>query len=209
MVADIPGLIEGASEGKGLGHQFLRHVERARVLVVLVDLAPVDERRRPSSSAILLDELGRYQPDLLERPRLVVGSQADLGRPTSDGDGLDLVVSAVTGEGVAELGRRAWPSRRPSRERRVRRARRLRRPPARRRGLRRRAGRRRRFVVSGAQAERAVALSDLTNAEALADAHDRLRRLGVDRALARAGRQPGDTCRIGGLALRVRASDET
>ncbi|MET0147972.1 MAG: GTPase ObgE, partial [Acidimicrobiales bacterium] len=78
VVADIPGLIEGASEGKGLGHQFLRHIERARVLVILCDLAPADGVPVAEQQRILLDELGQYQPDLLDRPRLVVGSRADM-----------------------------------------------------------------------------------------------------------------------------------
>src|SRR5437016_1141126 len=63
VVADIPGLIEGASEGRGLGHQFLRHVERARALLALVDLAPADGRTPQEQERILLDELGRYEPD--------------------------------------------------------------------------------------------------------------------------------------------------
>ncbi len=80
VVADIPGLIEGAAEGRGLGHQFLRHVERARALCVLVDLAweaaglpPPAEQER-----VLLAELGAYQPELLDRPRIVAGSRLDL-----------------------------------------------------------------------------------------------------------------------------------
>src|SRR5687767_1325647 len=81
VVADIPGLIEGASEGKGLGHRFLRHVERARVLVVLLDLTadPVEQER------VLLQELGRYRAELLERPRVVVGSKADAATAEFDG----------------------------------------------------------------------------------------------------------------------------
>ena len=64
VVADIPGLIEGASEGRGLGHKFLRHVERARVLLVLADLGE-DEGRAPREQVrILLDELRRYRPEL-------------------------------------------------------------------------------------------------------------------------------------------------
>ncbi len=65
VVADIPGLIEGASEGRGLGHRFLRHVERARALVVLIDLAPSEGRSPAEQERVLLEELGRYQPDLL------------------------------------------------------------------------------------------------------------------------------------------------
>src|SRR3954449_13348634 len=77
VLADIPGLVEGAAEGRGLGHRFLRHVERARVLVLLLDLASVDGRSAADQEAILLSELGRYRPELLRRPRLVVGSKAD------------------------------------------------------------------------------------------------------------------------------------
>src|SRR3954465_1950368 len=68
VVADIPGLIEGASEGKGLGHQFLRHIERARVLALLIDLAADSAQATPAEQQrILLDELGRYRPELLSR----------------------------------------------------------------------------------------------------------------------------------------------
>ena len=95
VMADIPGLVEGAAEGKGLGHQFLRHIERARVLVVLLDLAAPDAGGMAPAEQlrILLAELGVYRPELLERPRLVVGSKADLA---SDDEGLcDLVLSAA------------------------------------------------------------------------------------------------------------------
>ncbi|HLF40386.1 MAG TPA: GTPase ObgE, partial [Acidimicrobiia bacterium] len=70
VVADVPGLIEGASEGRGLGHRFLRHVERARALVILLDLASLEGRSPEEQERVLLDELGRYQPELLDRPRL-------------------------------------------------------------------------------------------------------------------------------------------
>src|SRR5215510_10043206 len=78
VLADIPGLVEGAAEGRGLGHQFLRHVERARVLVILLDLANVEGRTPEEQEAVLLAELGQYEPELLERPRLVVASKADV-----------------------------------------------------------------------------------------------------------------------------------
>src|SRR4051812_47787127 len=99
VLADIPGLIEGAAEGRGLGHTFLRHVERARVLVVLLDLAPVDERSPEDQERILLDEIGRYRPELLERPRLVVGTKADVATSElHDPDAITL--SAVTRAGL-------------------------------------------------------------------------------------------------------------
>src|SRR4051812_21126849 len=91
VLADIPGVVEGAAEGRGLGHRFLRHVERARALVLLLDLAPVDERSPDEQERILLAELERYRPELLERPRLVIGSKADVATAAYDG----LKVSAV------------------------------------------------------------------------------------------------------------------
>ena len=103
VMADIPGLVEGAAAGKGLGHQFLRHIERARVLVVLLDLsAPLVGGDAPSEQLrILLSELGSYRPELLDRPRVVIGSKADVG--TDDERVSDLVLSAATGEGMAAL----------------------------------------------------------------------------------------------------------
>ena len=104
VMADIPGLVEGAAEGKGLGHQFLRHIERARVLVVLLDLgapdaggvSPAEQRR------ILLSELGSYRPELLERPTIVVGSKGDVG---TDEEGVcDMVLSVAAGTGVRGAG---------------------------------------------------------------------------------------------------------
>src|SRR6478609_5335808 len=99
VLADMPGLIEGAAEGRGLGHQFLRHIERARVLVVLCDLAPVDGRSPDEQARVLIDELRRYRPDLLDRPRVIVGSKVDVATEPFDG----LAISAVTRSGLDEL----------------------------------------------------------------------------------------------------------
>ena len=79
VVADIPGLIEGASEGHGLGHQFLRHVERCRVLVHLVDLSAGDEGRDPVKDFDILNrELQKYSAILADKPQLVVANKLDL-----------------------------------------------------------------------------------------------------------------------------------
>jgi GTP-binding protein len=197
IVADIPGLIEGASEGKGLGHQFLRHVERARVLCVLLDLSPLAGHPPADQERILLKELGDYRPELLDRHRVVIGSRADL----ADGDGFDgHRISSVTGEGIAELrgtlARTVAEAREtePSTEGFV-----VLRPAA--EGFRVERADDGSFHVVGRQAERAVALSDLTNPEALAVAQHRLTSIGVDRALQRAGVQPGDTVHIGGFTF--------
>ena len=204
VVADIPGLIEGASEGKGLGHQFLRHIERARGIVLLLDLAPLDGVGPAEQERVLLRELGRYQPDMLERPRIAIGSRCDLEGQvdatvdTSSFDGLR--TSAVTGDGIAEL---LGEMRRLVEE--ARRAERtdegfvVHRPVG--EGIRVDRDDDGSFVVVGRQAERAVNLSDLTNLDALDYAQARLKRLGVPKALARAGAQPGDTVRIGRMTF--------
>jgi GTP-binding protein len=77
-VADIPGLIEGAHTGKGLGHEFLRHIERCRLLLVLLDMAGVDGRKPWDDFTQLLSELERHNPLLLEKPRLIVANKLDL-----------------------------------------------------------------------------------------------------------------------------------
>jgi GTP-binding protein len=200
VVADIPGLIEGAADGKGLGHQFLRHVERARVLLILVDLAMADGTTPADQERVLLRELEAYQPQLLARPHLLVGSRADLegvaGPLHADFEALR--ISAVTGAGLAQLtGRLAdlvveARGAEPEPEGFT-----VHRPvPA---GFRVDRDDDGAFVVVGRQAERAVALSDLTNPDALDFARNRLSRMGVDKALARAGAREGDTVRIGGF----------
>ncbi len=195
VVADIPGLIEGAAEGKGLGHQFLRHVERARVLLVMLDLAPYDQTSPETQLEVLLNELGSYDPSLLERPRIVVGSRIDLA-PDSPFEGL--TVSAVTGAGLpqvvgamstAVLEARAEQ---PETEARV-----IHRPAGEELMVER--DEYNVLVVKSRAAQRAVLLSDMTDDDALEYARDRLKRLGVNKALRRAGAVEGETVRIGEL----------
>jgi GTP-binding protein len=112
VLADLPGLIEGANMGKGLGLQFLRHVERTQVLVFLVDAATED----PAATLALLErEVAGYSAALAEKPRRVVLSKADLLPPEARADaaarlGLPdaLVISAHTGLGVRELLEELW-----------------------------------------------------------------------------------------------------
>jgi GTPase len=194
VLADIPGLVEGAAEGRGLGHEFLRHVERARVLVLLLDLASVEGYAPADQERVLVAELERYQPDLLERPRLVVGSKSDV----ADFDGLR--ISAVTHAGLDTfLGRLAtavaqareaepvtegFVVHRPSEE-----------------GFSVVRDNDGAWRVQGRDAERVVAMADLTNDEAVAYVQERFRRMGVERALTRAGARGGDTVRIGAIEL--------
>jgi GTP-binding protein len=202
VVADIPGLIEGASDGKGLGHRFLRHIERARVLVLLLDMAggPDGQMSTADQQAVLLRELGAYEPDLLERSRLVVGSRSDMASTANDDPTIDVQISAVTGENLPVLvGRMADAVRGERDAEPVSESFVVHRPAG--EGFRIEREDDGSYRVIGRQAERAVALSDLTNLDALDLAHHRLRKLGVDRALARAGVQEGDTVHIGGLSF--------
>ena len=208
VLADIPGLIEGASEGRGLGHRFLRHVERARVLLVLIDLCELADCAPTDQLAVLLRELGRYRPELLERPRLVVGSRADTAPGASFGS-TGGRLSSVTGEGVAavlgELSRMVTEARssEPISEAPV-----VHRPlpSVQEVTVRRVDGGT--WTVEGRAAARAVALSDLTDPGALAYAQDRLRSLGVERALARAGAAYGDEVRVGDFSFTYRDDTE-
>ncbi|WP_221030968.1 GTPase ObgE [Actomonas aquatica] len=78
LLADVPGLIEGASDNRGLGHRFLRHIERCAVLMFLIDMAAVDGRDPREDYATLLSELEAYDPALMEKPRLVIANKMDL-----------------------------------------------------------------------------------------------------------------------------------
>lgn len=103
VMADIPGLIEGASDGKGLGHQFLRHVERTRVLAVLIDSL---EEHPQDVLDTLLGELEAFNPDLLDRPRIVLRTKSDLGGEPFGFE--DAAISAVTGDGLDSLVYTLW-----------------------------------------------------------------------------------------------------
>jgi GTPase len=114
VMADIPGLIEGASEGAGLGHQFLRHVERCRVLIHVIDLFAQGEGREPVRDfEILRKELGKHSPELAQKPQIVAANKIDLPEARAKlpelaaemkQQGLPLFpISAATGEGLQPL----------------------------------------------------------------------------------------------------------
>jgi GTP-binding protein len=116
VVADIPGLIEGAAEGAGLGHQFLRHLERTRLLLHLVDIAPLDETANPAKEAkALVKELKKYDEALFRKPRWLVLNKSDLLTEDVRGKavkkfvrdlgwkGKSFIISALSGEGCKEL----------------------------------------------------------------------------------------------------------
>ncbi len=202
IVADIPGLIEGASEGKGLGHQFLRHIERARVMCLLIDLGPADDTSPFDQERILLEELGSYQPELLDRPRLIVGTKADVVQPEQ----LETmgwrhpVISSVTRQGLRELvgqmatlvheARQSAPD--PDGVVVIR--------PDASGAIVERVGDAE-FRLVGRDVERVVALNDVTTHEALSYIDFQLDRMGALKMLARAGAQEGNVVWIGDFSF--------
>ena len=104
VVADIPGLIEGASEGAGLGHQFLRHLQRTRLLLHLVDLAPFDPAADPARDArAIVRELRKYDPDLADKPRWLVLNKMDTIAPEDRQARIDDFVRRFRGRGRSAL----------------------------------------------------------------------------------------------------------
>lgn len=119
VVADVPGLIEGAHEGHGLGHQFLRHIERTKVLVHLVDVSGASGRDPVEDFDTIRRELDLYNADLLKKPQLVAANKIDAVDEPKRITALEkrakklklpfFKISAVTGEGVKELIEASWP----------------------------------------------------------------------------------------------------
>src|SRR5918912_1551849 len=219
-MADVPGLIPGASAGKGLGLQFLRHVERCAVLVHVVDMATMEPGRDPESDIEALEhelrEYGGDELDLVGRLRIAVLNKidvpdgrelVDLVRASLEARGLEVFpVSAATGEGLRELGftlaraveehRAALPEPEPVRVTLT--------PRAVDDGgftVERDPDDEGAFTVRGVKPERWVRQTDFTNDEAVGFLADRLNRLGVEDALQEAGAQEGDTIVIGDVAF--------
>lgn len=116
VIADIPGLIEGASEGVGLGHDFLRHIERTKVIIHMVDAASVEGRNPVDDIQAINAELERYNPDLLKRPQIIAANKIDAIYDDGEKNPVDILketfepsgikvypISAVTGKGLKEL----------------------------------------------------------------------------------------------------------
>jgi GTP-binding protein len=214
-IADVPGLIEGASAGAGLGHAFLRHVERTRVLVHVVDGASRDP---DWDHSVIRDELAAHDPALLEKPILVAFNKLDLPaaaaawldfRRARERDGLDVVgIAAATGEGIPAL-RARLAGLLPSADE-------LAEPPepagvvvhridALRGGFAVEAEEDGAFRVRGRQIERIAAQTDFDNEESAERFQRDLARLGIEDELRRAGIEPGDVVRIGAAELEWEA----
>ncbi|HEX8098573.1 MAG TPA: GTPase ObgE [Actinomycetota bacterium] len=192
VVADIPGLIEGAHEGRGLGLEFLRHVSRCRVLVYVVDLT-----QDPSRDLLAIrSEVASFDNELARRQSLVVGTKADLLDGTAEApDVVDIVVSAVTGQGMSEFKERIdrlvetakgnEPPRTPYVVLR----------PGREPFVVKREGER--YRVAGQRVERWVAELDFDDETKVAELQRKLVKAGVERRLAEAGARRGDEVVIG------------
>lgn len=208
VMADIPGLIEGAHEGAGLGFDFLRHVERTRLLVHLIDGSAAD----PLHDLDLVDrELTLFSAELAQRPQIVAITKIDLPEVAARAPELQrqlrergieaLAISAATGQGTRallgrvvqaldETRRERAPEAEPTEEPLV-----LRPEPRRRISVRREGDL---FLVEGSRRLEAMAeMLDLTNLEARAEFLKRLQRLGVLASLRRTGVRPGDRVRFG------------
>ncbi|MEJ7893499.1 MAG: GTPase ObgE [Solirubrobacteraceae bacterium] len=210
VVADIPGLIEGASEGLGLGHDFLAHVERCRVLVHVLDLAPVDGSDPRENYALIEGELEAHSPELAALPRVLAWSKVDLVPPDPSVETLGaaevVVTSAATGAGLDDLRRlllRFVPDRieAPAGESGVAEFA-VFKPAAGRAFAVERLGDGE-FRVAGPAVERLIARFDLENEEAQAHVERRLLRMGVIAALEREGFAPGDDVEIGGIVFEL------
>ncbi len=224
VVADIPGLIEGAGTGAGLGHEFLAHVERTRLLVHVLDLAPLDGSDPAASHATVEAEIDSYGARLASLPRVLCLSKADL-LPDADAERaaatwrdrlgdtvLDVIVtSAATGAGLDELRRAVAftlpdedpvaPSTEPGADAPLA-AHRVYRPGADKGFEVERTGPGA-YRVTGPPVERLIARHDLGNDEALRHVEDRLRSMGVIRALEAAGFEPGDDVELGGVVFEL------
>jgi len=216
IVADIPGLIEGASEGAGLGHDFLAHIERTQLLVHVLDLAPLDGSDPVANHETIERELRRHDPRLAALPRVLALSKADLLEPAAAqaaagawrdrlGEEIPVIVtSSATRAGLEELGRELLarvPSEPPAEltDAPAELAEHLTFRPAGGRGFRIERGDDGVYRVLGDGIDRLLARHDLDNDEALAHVESRLRQIGVIRSLQEAGYRAGDDVEIGGV----------
>lgn len=221
VVADIPGLIEGASEGAGLGHAFLRHIERTALILHVVDLSGSYEGRDPLEDIRIIDgELEAHAAELAERPQIMVGNKADVDGAAENSARVAewaaererqyFEVSAVTGEGIGPLTRAvaeavyeirsaAAEYEPPEFE-----AEYIHVPAADREIAVERAmdgG----WDVTGVGIERVVIKTDMHNEEAVAYLQRRLQKMGIENRLLAAGAKDGDTVHIGPVSFEFEA----
>lgn len=208
VIADIPGLIEGAHQGAGLGHEFLRHIERTRIIIHVVDTAGTEGRDPVEDYQTINKELEAYNPALAKRPQIVAGNKMDVPGAEENlkklkrhiGDKTDLyAISAVTGDGleplmfkVAELLKTVGPAE-PivTEDEKVTKVEQTERFTVNKEdGV---------FVIRGKEIERHYAMTDFNNEDAVKRFLRILKVMGVDDELRHQGAQNGETIRIGNL----------
>jgi GTP-binding protein len=215
VLADIPGLIEGAHAGKGLGHEFLRHIERTRVLFHLVDMSGFDGKDPYASIQMIHKELKLYSPHFLKKPMVIVANKMDV---TSADVALAALkkkikkhkifpISAATGEGLNPL--LAYAAKELAKPAPVEE------PPEEEEPLR--------FVVEldftveegtdawhikGAKVERLAAMTNFNQEEGARRFQNILKKMGVEKELLRQGAEPGDTVRVGSREFFYEVDDE-
>lgn len=216
VIADVPGLIEGASEGAGLGHAFLRHIERTALILHVVDLSGSYEGRDPLEDLAIIDgELAAHAEELAVRPQIVVGNKLDMEGAAENSERMAawcaeherpyFAVSAVTGEGIGPLVRAVAEAVHEIREA-------LPEEPAEFDAEFVHAPGRGREVtvtraidggwdVTGPGIERAVIKTDMNNEEAVAYLQRRLMKMGIETRLTAAGAVDGDTVHIGPVSF--------
>ena len=208
VLADIPGLIEGAHKGSGLGHQFLRHIERTRMLIHVIDLSATDGRDPIEDYEQLNLELGHYNPILTDLPQLIALNKTDIPKAEVNIARVQAYfdkrkvfpISAITGDGVDELMQQAYRSlqylktkARKETETTITFEDVLPPEPRERFELNKT---QKGFVVSGDEPRRAVVMTDMENEQALMLLFRKLKKMGVINALIRAGVKEGDTILI-------------
>jgi len=203
-IADIPGIIEGAAEGKGLGHQFLRHIERTRVLLFLIDLGDEDP---VATRDILLNELRQYSDAFDSKPQVFALNKADLPDNRAKFEEVSrrfehvYCLSGATGEGIHELIEQLWQM--VDRVRKEEEGKIVIEPDkvytfeppyeiVKERGV---------FFITGKRVLRAVRMTDFDNEEAVRHLQDTFRHMGIFEALRRMGAEPGDAIDIGGVEM--------
>jgi GTP-binding protein len=213
VISDLPGLIAGAHEGRGLGLRFLRHVERTKVLLHVLDVSGSQSERPSEALEVIVGELAAYGPGLIKKPQLVAANKLDVAQPELVEDacraaaarGWELFqISAVTGEGLRELLFRLEELVEVAQEESVAEV-----PeettlyvyePESERGFRI-VKEDDEFRVLGEKVDRLVKGIDLDSAQALAYVQSRLKRMGVEEELLKQGAEEGDTIIIGNLVF--------
>ena len=216
VIADIPGIIEGASDGVGLGIQFLRHIERTRLLLHFIDVSGTEGRDPVKDYQVINDELKDYSEKLSHRTQIIVANKSDIAQDDNNYKKLaDIAekngqkifkISAATGEGVEELMNYVSKTLKelpkedlidvatPSEGEKVYRLETKKEPfeISKEKGV---------WIVKGEEVDRIIRKVNITDYESLFFLHRKLNELGLDKALKKAGIHDGDTVKIGNYEM--------